>query len=65
MQSNVFGNNNRDLSLALSPRITPRTKYIGVKYHFFIEHIGVEKGMKIHKIESAEPKADILTKGWP
>jgi hypothetical protein len=61
----VFEDNNGALGLALSPRITPRTKYIGVKYHFFREHIGVDKGITIHKIESAEQKADIFTKGLP
>jgi hypothetical protein len=63
MHSKVFEDNNGALCLALSPRMTLRTKYIGVKYHFFKSHIGEEKGIMIHKIESAQQKADIFIKG--
>jgi hypothetical protein len=62
MHAKVFEDNNGALGLALSPRITPRTKYIGIRYHFFREHIGMEKGITINKIDSAEQKADIFTK---
>jgi hypothetical protein len=65
MHSKVFEDNNGALDLALSPRITPRTKYIEVKFYFFREHIGVEKGIMIHKIESAEQNPDTFTKGLP
>jgi hypothetical protein len=65
MHSKEFEDNNGALGLTLSPMITPRTKYIGVKYHYFREHIDLEKGVMIHKIKSAEHKADILTKGFP
>jgi hypothetical protein len=65
MHSKVFQDNNGAMGMALSPRITPRTEYIGVKYHFFREHIGVERGITIHKIESAEQKSDIFAKGLP
>jgi hypothetical protein len=65
MHSKVCEDNNGALGLAVSPRMTPRTKYIGVKYHFFKSHIGEEKGITIHKIESAEQKADIFTKELP
>jgi hypothetical protein len=66
MHSKVFEDNNGALDLALSPRIIPSTNYIvGVKYHFFREHNGVEKGITIHKIESAEHDAAIFTKGLP
>lgn len=60
--STVFEDNNGTLSLARTPAMTPRTKHIGVKYHFFREH--VRNGtVKIVKVESENQKADIFTKG--
>ncbi|MGH3056422.1 MAG: hypothetical protein ACRDL7_15720 [Gaiellaceae bacterium] len=60
--STVFEDNNGTLSLAHTPAMTPRTKHIGVKYHFFWEH--VRRGtVKIVKVESENQKADIFTKG--
>jgi histone deacetylase 1/2 len=35
LHSMVFEDNNGALSLATAPKITPRTKHIGVKYHHF------------------------------
>ena len=43
--------------------MTPRTKRIGVKYHFFKSMIGPDKGIIIRRVDSAEQKADIFTKG--
>jgi hypothetical protein len=65
IHSKVFEDNNVALGLALLPRMTPRTKYIRRNRHFFKSHIGDKKGITIHKIESAEQKADIFTKGLP
>ncbi len=71
LHSTVFEDNNGALGLALAPRLTPRTKHIAVKYHFFKSHIGdeddsgIEKGIFIRKIASEEQKADIFTKGLP
>ena len=65
LHSTVFEDNNGTLSLATSPRMTPRTKHIAVKYHFFRSMIGPDKGICIQKIESAEQKADCFTKGLP
>ncbi|MGH3053548.1 MAG: Ty1/Copia family ribonuclease HI, partial [Gaiellaceae bacterium] len=60
--STVFEDNNGALSLAHTLGMTPRTKHIGVKYHFFREH--VRRGtVKVQKIESENQKADIFTKG--
>ncbi|MGH3053588.1 MAG: reverse transcriptase domain-containing protein, partial [Gaiellaceae bacterium] len=60
--STVFEDNNGALSLAHTPAMTPRTKHIGVKYHFFREH--VRNGtIKLVKVESEKQKADIFTKG--
>jgi hypothetical protein len=65
MHLKLFKDNNGALGPKVSPKITLRTKYIGVKYDFFSEHSGVGKGITIHKIESAEQKAYISTKELP
>jgi hypothetical protein len=60
--SKVFEDNNGCLILASCPRLTPRSKHIAVKYHFFRQH--VQKGdLRIYKINTEEQKADIFTKG--
>jgi len=65
MHSTVFEDNNGALGLATSPQLTPRTKHISVKYHFFKSKIGLDKGICIQKVESSEQKADCFTKGLP
>jgi hypothetical protein len=62
MKSTVFEDNNGALGLANSPKMTPRTKHIAVKYHFFKEHIKPGE-IEIVKVESEYQKADIFTKG--
>jgi hypothetical protein len=63
LHSTVFEDNNGALSLALSPKITPRTKHIAVKYHHFRTSIGIDKGIILEKIDTTLQKADIFTKG--
>jgi hypothetical protein len=63
IRSTVFEDNNGCISVANAPKMTPRTKHIAVKYHFFKDHIGEEKGMLIKKIESELQLADLFTKG--
>ena len=63
LHSTVFEDNNGAISLAKSPKMTPRTKHIAVKYHWFREHLGEEKGIILTRVESANQKADIFTKG--
>ena len=63
IHSQVFEDNNGALILAESPRMTPRTKHIAVKYHWFRDNIGEKCGIVLKKIESENQKADILTKG--
>ena len=65
MRSKVFEDNNGALQLAQSPKISPRTKHIAVKYHFFREKIGEDKGVVIEKVESINQLADMFTKGLP
>ena len=65
LHSTVFEDNNGALALATAPKLTLRNKHIAVKYHFFKEHIGEEKGIQIVKIENKFQKADIFTKSLP
>ncbi len=61
INSSVFEDNNGALTVALAPKMTPRTKHIAVKYHFFKDHIGEEKGVIIKKIDTDNQIADIFT----
>jgi hypothetical protein len=58
----VFEDNNGALSLARAPRMTPRTKHYGIKYHFFGTYVEKEE-IKLFKIGTKEQRADIMTKG--
>ena len=63
IRSTIFEDNQACLSLATSdpPKLTPRSKSIAVKYHWFREHL--EPGViDIKPIASAEQLADIFTK---
>jgi hypothetical protein len=63
LHSTVFEDNNGALILATSPKISPRTKHIAVKYHHFRSKIGIDKGIIIQRVDTTEQKADIFTKG--
>ena len=65
LHSTVFEDNNGALSLALSPKMSPRTKHIAIKYHHFREHVGEDKGILVVKIDTTLQKVDIFTKGLP
>ena len=60
--SKIFEDNNGALILASSPRMTPRSKHIAVKYHFFRSYVA-DGSIKIYKINTEDQKADIFTKG--
>ena len=60
-RSTVYEDNNGSIVVATSPRMTPSSKHIAVKYHWFRQKIGIE--FVIRKIESENQKADIFTKG--
>jgi Reverse transcriptase (RNA-dependent DNA polymerase) len=62
MYSKVFEDNNGALQLARSPRITPRTKHYGIKYHFFRENV-IKGEIQLFRVESENQLADIFTKG--
>ena len=59
--STIYEDNNGAIVVTTSPSITPTSKHIVVKYHWFIQHVGKE--FVICKIESENQKADIFTKG--
>jgi Reverse transcriptase (RNA-dependent DNA polymerase) len=63
IRSTCFEDNNGALGLVLTPRMTPHTKHIAVKYHFFKSMIGEDKGIIIRRVDSALQKADIFMKG--
>ncbi len=64
VHSTVYEDNNGALQLAITQRMTPRTKHIGTCYHWFRDHV-VKKTVRVKKIASAEQKADIFTKLLP
>jgi hypothetical protein len=63
IKSTVFEDNNGAIFTAKSVKMTPRTKHIEVKYHFFKSHINDESGITLGKIDTNLQKADIFTKG--
>jgi hypothetical protein len=59
--STIFEDNRGCVDLATAPKLRPRTKHIGLKYHHFRSH--VENGsIKIQWIDSKNQLADIFTK---
>ena len=57
----VFEDNTSCIKVANAPNMTPRTKHIALKYHFFRSHIKSGR-IKILPIPTTEQRADILTK---
>jgi transposase InsO family protein len=65
LRSTVFEDNNGCLTLATVPKMTPRTKHIGVKYFWFRSKVGPGSGITIKKVDTKAQLADTLTKGLP
>ena len=65
IRSTVFEDNQGCLSLVNVPKMSPRNKYLALKYHFFRSEIGEDKGILAKWMTSKEQKADIFTKGLP
>ena len=67
--STVFEDNNGALTLATAPKLTPRSKHIAVKYHWFRKLVKTPSNKKatieIQKVATEKQKADIFTKGLP
>jgi hypothetical protein len=62
----VWEDNNGALTIANSayPNMTPRTKHIACKYHWFREHL-VPGEIEVMRIDTKLQRADIFTKGLP
>jgi hypothetical protein len=65
LKSTVFEDNNGCLTLATIPKMTPRSKHIGVKYFWFRSKVGPGTGIQIIKCDTKDMLADIFTKGLP
>jgi hypothetical protein len=60
----AFEDNNGALLLATNQRITNRTKYYCVKWHWFWSHVNdASKKISIVKIDTLQQRGDYLTKG--
>jgi hypothetical protein len=64
--STVFEDNRACKLLATTdpPRLTPRSKHLAIRYHWFRSHLGVKdgKGIVIKDVPSDKNRADFLTK---
>ena len=60
----VWEDNESCIKVAKSPKLTPRTKHIAIKYHHFRSY--VKNGtILIKSIDTKDQLADILTKPLP
>jgi hypothetical protein len=64
IHARVFEDNNGALLLATNQRITSRTKYFQVKWHFFWAHVN-NGDVDVLKVDTKLQRADYLTKGLP
>ena len=62
IRATVFEDNNSALQLATTHRVTNRTRYYAVKWHWFWDAVRTGK-VKVAAIDTAEQDADYLTKG--
>ena len=62
LQSTVFEDNNGCIAIAKAPKMSPRTKHIALKYHFFKSHLN-DTNFVLQKIDTDVQTADIFTKG--
>ena len=65
VRSTVFEDNQGCLSIVNVPKMSPRNKYLALKYHFFRSNIGEDKGIVARYIPTTLQRADIFTKGLP
>ena len=57
----VWEDNRSTIKVAESPKYTPRTKHIALKYHHFRQFVA-DRTVRINPIDTLEQTADILTK---
>lgn len=63
IKSTVFEDNQGCLSLVKLPKMSPRNKYLALKYHWFRSLIGPSKGIVAKHVSTTEQCADGFTKG--
>ena len=63
-QSTVFEDNDACLKFARMPRLTPRTKHIGIPYHWFREQVESLQ-IQLERVDTKKQLADQFTKGLP
>ena len=61
LKCTLLEDNDGCLQLARAPRMNPRTKYIGLKYHHFRSYVQ-NKIVSIEPIDTSDQLADMLTK---
>ena len=61
MKCTTWEDNRSCIEVAESPKFTPRTKHIALKYHHFRQFVN-DKTIVIKPIDSREQMADIFTK---
>ena len=57
----VWEDNNSCITVATSPKFTPRTKHIAIKYHHFRSFVA-DGSIDTNPIDTSEQLADTLTK---
>ena len=62
--SKVFEDNSACLKHAMMPKLSPRTKHIGIPYHFFRTEV-VKGNISVLPIDTNDQLADQFTKGLP
>ena len=60
-RSTTYEENNEAIVVATSSSMTPTSKHIDIKYHWFRQNVGKE--FLIRKIQSENQKVNIFTKG--
>ena len=69
VKSTIFEDNNGAIATATTPKMSPRTKHIAVKYHFVKQLFNPKhrdtSSFDLVKIDTHAQKADIFTKGLP
>ena len=67
VKSTIFEDNNGAISTTTTPKMTPRTKHIAVKYHFVKQLFNPSKSLKslfqLVEVHTLSQKADVFTKG--
>ena len=60
----VFEDNGGALKIATTHKVRPCTKHLNIQLHHFCQYIE-QSDINIHKIDTQDQKADILTKSLP